>query len=509
MLAAPPGSVLAAYELLHESGAPFAVDDLPGHRAMCGEQAPEAVVRFRSRAGGPDRWSLVRSTPVMADGALHHVINAFQDVTELKRRENHLRVLTAAADVLGASSDYQETLRELANAVVPDLADWCVVDIFESRGTNRVAVAHPDPAKLRLAEELQRRYPSDPGQPGGPATVARTGEPLVIPEVTEEMLRRGARDDEHLAQLRELDMRSAVVLPLSARGAVLGVMTLVRGASTRAYSEGDLPLLTELARRAAMAVDNARLVHDTTRALRVRDEFLATLSHDMRTPLATVLGYLQISRRQVRRMAGAERLGEYLERAERTTIRMAHLVSELMDVSLITAGQPIPLTVEAVDVNELVEQSVSEHRQLDGVHELVMEPADGPALAMTDPSRIERIIDNLLSNAFKFSPEGSAVTVRVRVASDEVTVSVTDCGVGIPAEELPLVFERFHRASTAAGAPGIGLGLSGSREVARRMGGDLIAESRVGSGSTFTLRIPATAPKHEVEHLADGPLASA
>lgn len=498
LLAAPQSSILDGYELLDEDGKPLPPSSLPGRRALDGEAAAEAVIRFIDRSRGVERWSLVRSVAIRRDGQPEYVINAFQDVSDLKRREIGLRVLANAADVLGRSSEYAETLRDLADTVVPDLADWCVVDVLDAGHANRVAVAHADEAKLAMAEELQRRYPPDPDAPTSPAAVARSGEPLLIETVTDEIMVQGARDEEHLERIRALGFRSAVVLPLVARGAVLGAMTLVRAETPRSFTADDLPLLSELARRAALAVDNARMMYETTQALRLRDEFLATLSHDMRTPLATILGYLQISQRQLGRLEGADRVGEYLGRAERTTVRMAHFVSELMDVSLITAGQPIPLVAEAVDLNVVVERSLNEHRQLDGTHELVLDRSPYPAIALTDPARIERILENLLNNAIKYSPEGSTVRVTVEAGQDEASVAVSDQGVGIPDGELELVFQRFHRASTAKGAPGVGLGLSGAREVARRMGGDLTVESEVGRGSTFTLRIPTTPPGEAV-----------
>ena len=498
LLAAPLATVMASYQLLDEDGNPLELGQLPGRRALEGEEAPEALIHFIDRARGIERWSLVRSVAIPDEGGARYVINAFQDVTELKRREVSLRVLADAADVLGRSSDYGQTLQDLADTVVPELADWCVVDVLDAGRTNRVAVAHGDPAKVALANELQMRYPPDPNSPISPAAVARSGEPLLMEDVTDDLVALNARDDEHLERIRALGIRSAVILPLVARGNVLGAMTLVRAETPRSYSSDDLPLLSELARRAALAVDNARLMHETTQALRLRDEFLATISHDMRTPLATILGYLQISQRQIGRLEGAERVGEFLERAERTTVRMAHFVSELMDVSLITAGQPIPLVAEAVDLNAIVERSLNEHRQLDGTHELVLDRSAEPAIALTDPARVERIFDNLLSNAIKFSPEGSIVRISVEATPDEATVKVTDEGVGIPAGELALIFQRFHRAATAKGSPGVGLGLSGAREVARRMGGDLTAESEEGRGSTFTLRIPTLPPSDAV-----------
>lgn len=308
------------------------------------------------------------------------------------------------------------------------------------------------------------------------------------------MLTQGARDEEHLAALRQLRLRSAIVVPLSARGATLGAMTLIGEQSGR-YSERDLPLITELARRAGIAVDNARLLHEATEAVRLRDDFLATASHDMRTPLATILGYLQIAQRHVRAITDPGRLPDFLARAERTTVRLARLVAELMDLSLIRAGQPLPLALSSVDLAQLVEGSLQEHRALSESHRLVAASGPGPVIATTDPSRIHRILDNLVGNALKYSEHGSTVTVGTRMEGEDAVLWVTDQGRGIPADELPKIFERFHRASTSVGSPGVGLGLAGSRNVARQLGGDLTAESTVGEGSTFTLRIPRTPPR--------------
>ncbi len=500
LVRAPLAELIGRFELLDADGQPLPLSELPGRRAVAGEASVESLVRFRRRGSALDHWSLVRATRVERDGALQYVINAFQDVSDLKRRENELRLLAEAGEVLGASTDYQQTLTELAQLVVPRLADWCVVDIFEAGGLRRVAIAHTDPEKIALAEELQRRYPPDADT--GAMRVVTTGEPMLVTEVTEEMLARGARDPEHLDMLRALGLQSALVVPLAARGAFLGAMTLIRSAAQVPYSAADVPFITELARRAGIAVDNARLLHEATESVRLRDDFLATASHDMRTPLATILGYLQIAQRHVRAIPDPGRLPDFLERAERTAVRLARLVAELMDVSLIRAGQSLPLALEEVNLTDLIAGSLQEHRAISDSHTLV-EAGDAEVVIVSDPSRIHRILDNLVGNALKYSEHGTTVVVGARADGADAVLWVTDHGVGIPAAELPRVFERFQRASTSVGAPGVGLGLAGSRTVARQLGGDLTAESVVGEGSTFVLRIPRTPPS-EVEERASG-----
>ena len=495
---APLTELMGRFELLDADGEPLPLDELPGRRAVAGEASVESLVRFRRRDSALDHWSLVRATRVERDGQLKYVINAFQDVSVLKRRENELRLLAEAGELLGGSTEYQQTLAQLAQLVVPRLADWCVVDIFEPDGLRRVAIAHNDPQKLALAQEVQERYPPDPGT--GAVQVATTGEPILISEVSEAMLVAGARDAEHLEMLRALGIQSVLVVPLDARGAVLGAMTLIRSAPQAPYTEADLPFITELARRAGIAVDNARLLHEATEAVRLRDDFLATASHDMRTPLATILGYLQIAQRHVRDVPEPGRLPDFLARAERTAVRLARLVAELMDLSLIRAGQALPLALEQINLGDLVEGSLQEHRSLSDSHELIRD-AEGEVVVVSDQSRIHRILDNLVGNALKYSEHGSTITVGTRLDDGHAVLWVQDHGVGIPAAELPKIFERFHRASTSVGAPGVGLGLAGSRNVARQLGGDLTAESAVGEGSTFTLRIPRTPPT-EVEERA-------
>ena len=493
LISAPIDTIMRRYELLDETGAPLPIESLPGRRALRGEAEPTALVGFRSAGQDETRWSLVQATPVVRDGEIRFVVNAFQDITGLKRTEDRLRLLADVGAVLGSAADYQTTLQALAETVVPAAADWCVIDIVEGGGLYRVAVAHPDPAMRSVAEELERRYPPDVERPGGVAQVVRTGEAVIVEEITHQVLRAASRDDRHLELLQRLGLRSAAILPLKARGQVLGAMTLAGSRSGHRYRSEDQPFLEELAGRAAHAIDNARLLHEANEAIRLRDDFLAMASHDMRTPLQAILGNVQLARRRLARdpgsAAASAELARNLENAERTTGKLTRLVAELMDVSMLRSGQGLPLEPRVFDLASIASQIAEDHQARTERHRISVSGEES-VVGEWDQGRVERVLDNLVDNAVKYSPTGGDVVIEVASEDAHATVSVTDNGIGIPASELGRIFEPYRRGSNASMLRGIGLGLAGCRAVLEQLGGELTVESTEGLGSTFRVRLP-------------------
>ncbi|SEM64293.1 PAS domain S-box-containing protein [Stigmatella aurantiaca] len=247
---------------------PFHPDDLPEalrrwqHSLRTGETY-EAEYRCRRR-DGVYRWFLGRASPVRdGTGRILRWFGTCTDIDDQKRATESMRFLAEASSLLSSALDPEVTLEALAQLVVPRLADWCSIELSQPDGTLRqVSVAHVDPAKVRLAQEMRRRYPSSPQDTQGAIHVARTGIPEFAPEVTDEMLVAGARDAEHLRLLRELGLRSAMSVPLTARGRTLGAMVLVNAESHRLFTFEDLALAGQLAARAALAVDNAQFYEE-------------------------------------------------------------------------------------------------------------------------------------------------------------------------------------------------------------------------------------------------------
>jgi PAS domain S-box-containing protein len=264
LLAAPMTEILDRFEMLDEHGDTFPLDRLPGRQALQHGTGGEAVIRFRVRETGEERWSTVKSTPIRdAEGRVVMAINVIEDITAHKRAELAQRFLAESSSVLGSSLNPDELMRQVAALTVPDVADWCGVDLRGANGdVDRVAVAHSDPEMLTRTRKLMRRYPLDPDAPTGVPNVLRTGTAELYEEIPKALLRDAARDEEHRRLLDELELRSAMIVPMIARGRTVGALSLATGPSGRRFDGRDLELATELARRCAIAVDNARLYRE-------------------------------------------------------------------------------------------------------------------------------------------------------------------------------------------------------------------------------------------------------
>ncbi|HEV2800138.1 MAG TPA: PAS domain S-box protein [Pyrinomonadaceae bacterium] len=478
-------------EILHPDDAERSVDHW--RRSVETGEVYEIEYRFRQGRDGRYRWHLGRALPLRGDdGKIIKWFGTCTDIDDRKHAEEQQRFLAEASAVLVASLDYETTTTALARLIVPRLADWCTVDMLtDERTIERIAVTHQDPAKVELAWELNRLYPHDIYEQEGVSKVIRTGRPELYPNIPDELLALVARDPEHLKFLRQLGLKSSMIVPLIAHNRVLGAITLMAAESGRRFTTADLNFAEDLAGRAALAVDNARLYREAQEVNRLKDEFLATLSHELRTPLTAVLGWT--------RLLGTGQLEEATERRaletiERNAQAQVQLIDDILDVSRIIRGK-LRLNVRPVELVPVIEAAVDSVRpaaEAKGIRlQVVLDPHAGPVSG--DPDRLQQVVWNILSNAIKFTPKDGRVQVLLARAGSHLELTVTDTGQGIERKFLPYVFDRFRQAdpSTTRTHGGLGLGLAIVRHLIELHGGTVTAESEgTGLGTTFKVSLP-------------------
>jgi len=401
--------------------------------------------------------------------------------------------LAEASRVLAASLDFEATLRSVARVAIPYLADYVLVDVLESRGRlRRLAAAHPDPV---VEEQLASRRLAVLGGGGVLDGVIERGEPTLVRDVTDEWLAARGADAEHLGAGSGRPPTSVMLVPLRARGRTLGVVLFALANGVRRYSLADLTLAEDLAQRAALAADNARLYREAQDASRAKDEFLAVLSHELRTPLTPVLGWVRILKSGTLAPEATERA---LDTVERNTRLQAQLVEDLLDVSRIVAGK-LSLDLRPVALAPIVDAVIESTAAAARVKSIVVTrhlATDLPRLE-ADAGRLQQVLTNLLSNAVKFTPVGGRIDIGARRVADSVCLTVSDTGDGLSPEVAPHIFDRFRQADSTITRQygGLGLGLSIVRHIVERHGGTVEASSEgIGRGTTFTLTLPIGGP---------------
>lgn len=448
-------------------------------------------------------------------------------------RRGQLAFLAETSRCLAESLEYETTLLTVAGRALPFLGSWCIVDLVEPNGgMRRLGVVHPDPEKQKLVAELKESWPPAVDDPLGVPLAVRSRRVEVIPHVPDEMLRKVARDPENLRILRALGIGSVIVVPLLARGAVLGALTLVSSDTGHQYAEEDLALAEDLGSRSAIAIDNARLhrqarsagamaaqmnqrlviasireqeLADEARAANAsKSQFISSVTHEVRTPINAIIGYANLLELEV---AGplTDKQHHYLNRIRASSAHLLKLIEDVLDLGKVEAGR-MRVREGTANARAVLSAAVGLIEPQAGEAGVIVDYQEREdAYYRGDEDRVRQILVNLLANAVKFTPRGGRVTVtygsgtarddEAQLAGDGpwMCIRITDTGIGIADEASAAVFQPFVQADNTITRSygGTGLGLSISRELARLMGGDLTLRSVLGEGSTFALWLPA------------------
>jgi PAS domain S-box-containing protein len=579
------------------------------HATLSSGEVFEAQYRFRA-ADGSYRWHLGRAVPIRRDGEIEFWVGTATDIDDQKRTEQAQDFLLRAGAELAATLDYRRALQAVAQLAVPEIADWCSIELVEEDETLvPLALAHVDSGKVAFARELQERYPGGPDA-AVQSAVVRKRTPHLVSEMRDEFLAEAAVDNLHLDLMRELALRSFICVPVVARDRAVAAITFAAAESGRRYTEDDLRLAEELARRAGVAIENAQLyreVEERAQAARVlaavgdgvflvdasgrvrlwntaattitglareavvgrravdaipgwaeiepriplseiagpvsaesvplevadrelwlsvsgvdveegtvyafrdlteeraleaiRQDLVATVSHELRTPLAAIYGSALTLRREDVDL-GPTMEQRLLEIIVDESSRLADIVNVLLLASQLDTGT-LQVKIERCDAEELARTVVDAARtHLPPNVAIELEPPAGPLDAVAaDWGQLRQVLDNVIENAVKYSPDGGVVRVRLVPSGRYLRFAVADEGLGIPLGERSRIFEKFYRLdpSMTRGVGGTGLGLYICRELVRRVDGRIWVESNDGRGSVFFVDIPFAEKAQEVK----------
>ncbi|MDB5168357.1 MAG: domain S-box protein [Candidatus Saccharibacteria bacterium] len=511
---------------------------------------------------GDVRWVLVRGK-IEADeaGNMDNFPGVIVDITDRKTAENNIKFLTAASTQFSASLDPKVTLSTIAGMVVPDIADWCSIDLFDGKTIERVATAHKDPAKVKWAKELyEKQGPPNLNEPSGLPNVLRTGEVEYYPDIPDEMLVAVAKDEDELKLMREVGFSSVIIVPMKLDNKTIGAISLISTESKIHYKPSDIEVAKGLANRAALAVYNANLYQAAQHELKERkllqrqleaannvlesrvvertrqlvdtndglekeirrrqkterelqeygknlarsnqelQDFAYVASHDLQEPLRKIQAFGDLLESEYKDQIGDGK--EYLNRMRSAASRMSILIQDLLAFSRVTTK---PQQIDQVDLNVIVKEVIGDLETSISEKDGKVSMAKLPAV-WADATHMRQLFQNLIGNALKFHKEGTppkvAISLKSRAKDDKYyEIHVKDNGIGFDEKYLDRIFSVFQRLHGRDAYEGTGIGLAVCRKIVERYGGKIEAKSKQNSGSTFIIKLPINHKERPHDHM--------
>lgn len=480
----------ARYRIVWATGRPMPLEEISGETP-----AQPNVRRWWEHSAVPVRDS---SGTIMAIAVIFNEITS-RKLAELGLRDSELRerfLLDTTTELL-SSVDENEIVSKGAHLSVPQLGDICTIGLFETMPfAPTIATAADDGYHRALISRMKLRdWSAHPGSSERVGDVLARGEPIFIADFADDWIEACAPTDEQRDIAMRIGARSVVCVPLNTHGKTIGVATFATTQSRRRYGEADLALATEFARRVSIIAENARLLTELRQAAEdlrdanaAKDEFLGLVSHELKTPITTILGNAEVLRLRYGRL-DTEMRTQALDDIHADASRLQGLIDNLLILARPERG--LQMEMEPVILPRIVEHVVEAHRRRLPGRMISVRASDSSVMVLASVDWVEQVMNNLISNAHKYSPKGAPIEITVEAVGGEMIVDVLDRGTGITPEESERIFEPFYRSPRlAGGTPGIGVGLAVCKRLIEAQHGRLWARPRQGGGSDLGFALP-------------------
>lgn len=486
------GELYQNVEFRDESGNSIPLESLPSAKALRGIATKDNVFEYIDRRTGKRIWYHTNASPIFhEDGTVKYAIISFRDITLRKKSQDKLKFLVNAMKILSRTLDSDVLLSETATLMVPTISDWAAIDIWDGRSAKRLAVAHRDPAMVQLLSEAAEAYPKNPTTPDNIFRILQDGKAKFYPVLENEPIPESLPAHTRTL-LHKLALSSAIAAPIVSRGKIVGALSLAYAESRQHYSDEDLEFITEFCNHLGILMENARLYKELARQNVVKERFLATLSHELRNPLAPIKTSLEILK--LKEINDREIVKE-LAMIDRQFEHMTRLLGDLLELSRLTHGK-IAINKQMTDLTKLVREAadtVAPEIVTAGLTFHLSVPEEA-VFTMGDPVRLTQALTNILYNAIKFTPQRGTIRLTMENDRHAAYIRIKDSGIGIAPDMLPYIFNidiKGNQSGSDKLNDGLGIGLALVRHIAHLHGGSVTAASEgPGAGSEFVLTIP-------------------
>ncbi|MDF3077924.1 MAG: hypothetical protein K0S09_1813 [Sphingobacteriaceae bacterium] len=458
-----------------------------------GEELNNDEFIVQCKNGELNNWLISSMTRSDASGKVLYYLFS-RNITDFKRTQELLGYLNKAGEELASALDTDTALNKISSLLVPRFANWFAIDILKGDRIVGLKVKHDDPERVRWAEEYRNNNPTDISDTTSALVIVlTTRQPVLVPEITEDMFRASIKDPERLEMFLSMNLRSVIIAPMIVGEEVKGAVTFISTEPNRRYNDTDLKFAQDFANRVGLTLENARLYENANQEIQQRiaaekkkDEFISIASHELKTPLTSIKAYIQLLQKT---LDPTDRSYNFILKTNEHIARLERLIADLLDVSKIEAGQ-MSYRLEEFNFAELLQESVESSQNIASGHIIKVEQSVD-AVVKADRLRIEQVLNNFISNAIKYSPGEKEVIIRAEIQQKNLVISVQDFGIGIERRNMGNLFERFYRVDNSSMKfQGLGLGLYISAEILKRHNGSFWIESNPGEGSKFFFLLP-------------------